>query len=222
LTQQQAASLRRHPLLLPLDLFTLPAGHSADLLFFGGHADHRQGLEVAGQVAVQPLAERQRVGLVVVDPLALLVQHARGHHAVLHAAAEQRAVGDVTQRAGLVATVQLLGQGALLLQPFPELGPEELLGGLRGGVVELAHDHHGIGVHVEAEHDAAIGLANDLLPVRLRVSNGLLCVHSMAGVAHRRSPANTHVIFQVRSPATTPRRTFGDPPLKDWGFSGAI
>jgi hypothetical protein len=90
------------------------------------------------------------IALVVVDALVLFVQADGLHHQVVDAQRDQGAVQAVAERAGFIATMHLLGQWELGLDPVQELGRSELLGRLGRAVVQETHDDDGVGVNVQA------------------------------------------------------------------------
>ena len=72
----------------------------------------------------------------------------------------------------------------------------ELLGGLRRGMVKLAHDTNTIGVDIQPEFDDVDLRNRDWLPSVLGVgSTAMVRFHWLSAVAYPRSLANTHVIF---------------------------
>jgi hypothetical protein len=99
----------------------------------------------------------------VVNVLVVLIQTDRLHHQVVDPQGAELAMEHEAKGASLVATMNLLGLRQLRLNPFQELGRTELLRGLRRRVLEDAHHDNRVGVHVQAQLDALIGFARDLL-----------------------------------------------------------
>ena len=99
----------------------------------------------------------------MVDALVLFVQADRLHHQVVDTQRDQGAVQAVTERAGFIATMHLLGQRQLGLDPFQELGRGELLGRLRRAIIQNAHDDDGVGVNVQAQFERLQLRVRDLI-----------------------------------------------------------
>lgn len=135
-------------------LFALPALAAGQFLFGRGHADHGQRLPIALHVTIQPLHQRQRIRPVGLDALAQFIPVLRTDDDIADAQGRQRPVQAVTQGAGLVTTVDLLGLRQLFARPRQKIIGRELLGRLRCGVVHLPDHPVAVGVNVYAELDA--------------------------------------------------------------------
>jgi hypothetical protein len=163
LGKQQAAALRGHAFDFALELFPLPAFNPLLFLCWRGHADGGQRVRVASHIAVQPQGQLFGVAFVVIDALVLFVQADGLHHQVADPQSHQVAVQAKAKRAGFVATVHLLGQRELGLDPRQKLGRRELLGRLRRAVIENPYDHDAVGVNVQPQFERLKFLARDLI-----------------------------------------------------------
>ena len=81
------------------------------------------------------------------------------HHIIDNAHSFQRPVEGVTKGTGLIAGVDLFGQGQLFGAPEQELLGREPLRRLRGGSVDDAHDHEQVGVNIQTQFDG-LGLVS--------------------------------------------------------------
>jgi hypothetical protein len=157
--RQQASTHGRQALPLTHQLLALPDHGPFAFLLLAGHAHDAERLLVAPHVAIQSLAQGQRIEPVIFDSLASIIPILGLHDEVGHSHRCKPSMQMISERPRLVTGVDLPGQFLLPGDKEEQLLKGHLLDRLWRGAIDLTAHVVPLGMRVDAKFDRFVLLA---------------------------------------------------------------